>query len=102
MNDASPDTLVFMRRRRVERADQYENPTYLGAVRRLATNTHYFRQRNGWNQEEAAHQCEMSTRLYQHVEHASANVTLTTLARLCIGFHLDISQLFQRRRRRFR
>lgn len=89
-----------MRRRRAERAAQYKSPAYRRIQRRLAASARYYRNQKGWNQEEAAHRCEMSTRLYQHVEHGSANVTLTTLARLCDGFGLDIQQLFESRSRR--
>jgi transcriptional regulator with XRE-family HTH domain len=82
------------KRRRAERSGQYESPAYRKVQKRLAANALKLREQRGWSQEEAAHQCDMSTRLFQYVEHASANVTLTTVARLCEGFGVDVQQLF--------
>ncbi|OJT19342.1 hypothetical protein BO221_37125 [Archangium sp. Cb G35] len=61
------------------------------AVRRL-------REEKGWTQEEAAHRCQMTTRLLQRVEGEDVNLTLTTLARLCEGLGVDVAQLFQSRK----
>lgn len=88
-----------MKRRRAERAAQYESAAYSSIQSRLAGNIEHLRGIRGWTQEDAAHHCEMSTRLYQHVEHGSANVTLTTLARLVQGFEVDVELLFRRRGR---
>lgn len=90
-----------MRQRRAERAAQYESAAYSAIQARLAGNVEHLRDQKGWTQEEAAHRCEMATRQYQHVEHGTANVTLTTLARLAEGFEVDVEALFLRRRRRW-
>jgi transcriptional regulator with XRE-family HTH domain len=87
-----------MKRRRAERAAQYESAAYSTIQARLAGNVEHLRGTMGWTQEEAAHRCEMATRQYQHVEHGTANVTLTTLARLTDGFGVDVEALFVRRR----
>jgi transcriptional regulator with XRE-family HTH domain len=87
-----------MRKRRSARAGQYESPAYLELQKRLARNVLALREQRGWSQEEAAHRSEMATRLYQRVESAHVNLTLTTLARLCEGFGTDIATLFAVRR----
>ncbi|MBX3218963.1 MAG: helix-turn-helix transcriptional regulator [Labilithrix sp.] len=87
-----------MRRRRTDRADQYESRAYKELQRRLAANVYRFREERGWSQEEAAHQSGMSTRLLQRVEAEEVNITLTTLARLCEGFGADVLRLFASRR----
>ncbi|MBK7859657.1 MAG: helix-turn-helix transcriptional regulator [Archangiaceae bacterium] len=87
-----------VRRRRADRLPLYEEPTYRELQRRLAGNARRLRAERELNQEEAAHQCEMSTRLYQRAETAGANLTLTTLARICHGFHVDVSELFAKAR----
>lgn len=87
-----------MKQRRAERAAQYESAAYHAVRKRLASNVAALRRLNGWSQEEAAHRCEMATRQYQHVELGTANLTLTTLARLIDGFGVDVESLFLRRR----
>lgn len=84
------------RQRRPARAEQYESAAYLAFQRRLAKNVKAIRAKRKWTQEEAAHQCGMSTRLLQMVEAADVNVTLTTIARLTEGLGIDVLELFAR------
>jgi transcriptional regulator with XRE-family HTH domain len=84
-----------MRRRRSERAGQYEGATYKDLQHRLAANVRKLRDARGWSQEEAAHKSDMATRLLQRIESADVNMTLTTLSRLSEGFETDICQLFE-------
>jgi transcriptional regulator with XRE-family HTH domain len=86
------------RKRRPERAEQYESPTYRDLQSRLAATVRRLRAEKGWTQEEAAHRCGMTTRHLQSVEGEDVNATLTTLARLSEGFEVDVAQLFQSRR----
>ncbi|OJT26792.1 hypothetical protein BO221_01835 [Archangium sp. Cb G35] len=86
------------RTRRPERAEQYESPAYRDLQSRLAAGVRRLREAKGWTQEEAAHRCGMPTRLLQRVEGEDVNATFTTLARLCEGFEVDVTQLFQPRR----
>jgi len=78
------------RKRRPERAEQYESDAYRELQRRLATAVRRLREEKGWTQEEAAHRCGMTTRLYQRVEGEEVNLTFTSLARLCQGFAVDV------------
>ncbi|MBI5597273.1 MAG: helix-turn-helix transcriptional regulator [Elusimicrobia bacterium] len=84
-----------MRRRRSERAGQYQSASYRDLQHRLASNVRSLRRLNGWSQEEAAHRCDMATQVLQRVECRETNITLTTLARLCEGFGADIRKLFE-------
>ncbi|MBZ4423394.1 helix-turn-helix domain-containing protein [Myxococcus sp. RHST-1-4] len=58
------------------------------AVRRL-------REQKGWTQEEAAHRCGMTVRVFQRMEGEEVNVTFTSLARLCEGFEVDVGELLK-------
>lgn len=89
-----------MRQRRSARDPQYKSEAYQLVQSRLAENVERLRSSKGWTQEEAAHRCAMATRQFQHVEHGTANVTLTTVARLCEGLEVDVGLLFVRPRRR--
>lgn len=83
------------RRRRPERAAQYESPVYRDLQRRLAAAVHRLRQQREWTQEEAAHRCGMTVRVYQRVEGEEVNLTLTTIARIAEGFEVDPVELFR-------
>jgi transcriptional regulator with XRE-family HTH domain len=82
-----------MRRRRAEREQQYRSRSYNELLARLSANVRRLRETHEWSQEEAAHRCDMSTRIFQRVEAADSNVTFTTLARLCEGFGVDVREL---------
>ena len=82
--------------RRAERVGQYESATYRRVQRRVALAVRRVRADRGWTQEEAAHRCGMSTRLFQNAEAGDANLTFTTIARLCDGLDVDVSALFEK------
>lgn len=84
------------KRRKTARQPQYESAAFLDIQARVAAAVRSLRKKAKISQEEAAHRCEMSTRLLQQVESAQANLTLTTLARLCEGFEVDISRLVRK------
>ena len=84
-----------MKKRRPEREEQYESPLYLELQQRLSSALRRLRAENGWTQEQAAQECNMSPRLYQRCEAGHSNVTLTTLARICAGFQTDPSDLWK-------
>lgn len=89
-----------MRRQRAERARQYSSVSYRQVISRLALNVRRLRTLARLTQEEAAFRGDMSTQLFQRVEAGSANVTATTIARLCDALGVDVGRLFVRPRGR--
>ena len=83
------------KRRRVAREPQYQSPTYLRLLDQLAAGVSGLRSQRRWTQEEAADKASMGLRHFQAVEGQESNVTLTTLARLCEGFEVEIRDLFK-------
>lgn len=83
-----------MRKQRASRASQYASPKFIEIQERLTAALLRLRKRRNWSQEEAAHRCGMTTRLYQHAERGTGNLTFTTLARLSEGFEVDVRDLF--------
>ena len=83
-----------MRRRRSERQHLYRSAEYRDLVGRLAAGIRNLREQNGWTQEVAAEHASLATPLLQRIEAGSSNVTITTIARLCKGFKVDILGLF--------
>jgi transcriptional regulator with XRE-family HTH domain len=72
----------------------YELPEYLDLLNRLAANVRALREAKGWTQDEAAHQClKMGVLVYASIERAENNLTAVTLARLAIGFGVDVRSL---------
>lgn len=87
------------RRKKGERQRLYKSPSYRELQSRVADTLRSLRSSRGWTQEQAAARCEMSTRLYQRCEAGDANLTLTSLARLCTGYEVDINEIFGERER---
>ena len=83
-----------MRRRRAERATEYERPAFTDLKARLAANVRGLRQQRSWTQEEAADRTRMATPLFQRVEAGATNATLITIAKLCEGFSVEAGRLF--------
>jgi len=83
------------RQRKLARVDQYRSRAYRELQARLLENVRSVRLERGLSQEEAAHRCEMATRILQRVEAGEVNLTLTSLARLCEGLQVDVVRLFR-------
>ncbi|XXF76530.1 helix-turn-helix transcriptional regulator [Myxococcaceae bacterium GXIMD 01537] len=86
------------KRRRPERAEQYESGVYRDLQVGLAASVRRLRDERGWIHEEAAHRCGMTTRLLQRVDGQEVNLTFTSLARFCECFGADVAQFFKPRR----
>lgn len=83
-----------MKQRPEKRAPHF-GPAYRVVVERVAANVRRLREARGWTQEEAAHQCgELDATLYRVVEAARSNITASTVARICEGFDVDVSELY--------
>lgn len=84
-----------MNRRPTDRVQLQKTPGYEEIVERVAANVRRLRETRGWTQEDAAHRCAgLHVTLYRMVEGGRANITATTLARLCAGFEVDVKELF--------
>ncbi len=82
-------------KQRSEQRAQHFGPAYRAVVERVAANLRRLREMRGWTREEAAHRCgELDATLYRVVESARTNVTASTVARLCEGFGVDVSELY--------
>ena len=79
-----------MRKRKAKRVEQYEHPVYLDAQARLAETLLKLRHDRGWTQATASERCEMDFTHYGNLERRRHNPTLVTLARLAVGFEVDI------------
>jgi len=82
------------KRRRRSREPQYASPTYKRLLAQLAEGVRSLRSQHGWTQEAAAHEAEIPLRLFQALEAGESNATMTSLARLCRGFKVEIRDLF--------
>ena len=72
----------------------YELPVYVDLLGRIAANVRGLREAREWTQDEAAHQClKMGVLVYAGVERGENNLTALTLARLAMGFGVDVQAL---------
>ena len=82
------------RKRRDTRAQQYQSPTYLLIQARLGATLRKLRRKEGWTQTQAAEKVGVKTSHYCRIETGVLNLTLTSLARLCDAFGVDVKALF--------
>lgn len=84
-----------MKRRTAKRVELFQTATCQGLVARFGANVRRLREARGWTQEEAAFQArEFDPALLRTIEAGTANLTITTIARLCDGFGVDVLDLF--------
>jgi len=84
-----------MKSRDPNRAPLYEAETYAALVARLAVNVRRLREAKGLTQEEFAFRChELDPSMLRTIEAGEANVTVTTVARLCDGLGVDVLDLY--------
>jgi len=68
---------------------------------RLAERTREARQKRGWSQEEAAHNCGLATRVYVRIENIErGDVLLSTVQHISAGFGIPTARLLAPRRKR--
>lgn len=79
-----------------------ETPTERRIRDALARAVRRLRADRGWTQENAAHACKLSLRVYQQVESGTTSARLSTLAQLADGFGVEPDALLSRPRRKAR
>ncbi|MFO0608859.1 MAG: helix-turn-helix transcriptional regulator [Polyangiales bacterium] len=83
-----------MKRQPSHRDIFYDRPEYQDLLDRIAASVRRLREERGWTQKEAARRClDLAMPVYASIERAENNATAVTLARLAIGFGVDIQQL---------
>lgn len=81
-------------RRRSDRSSLYEGDVYRDLLARVAANVRRLREAKGWTQEDCAEKCgDMAPPLLRRIELASTNLTAVTVARLCEGLGVDVTEL---------
>ena len=72
-----------------------EGPGYRSVVERVAANVRQLRQARGWTQDELAERCGgLDLTVLRAIENGRANLTAITVARLCEGLGVDVSEVF--------
>lgn len=85
-----------MKRRTTKRVELFETPMCRALVARFAANIRRLREGKGWSQEECAFQSlQLDAAMLRTIEAGQANLTITTIARLCQGLGVDVLDLFQ-------
>ena len=84
-----------VRRRSPERIELFETATCQRLVSDFAVNVRRVREARGWTQEEAAYRSrELDPAMLRTIEAGDANITITTIARLCDGLEVSVTDLF--------
>lgn len=78
----------------MRRAFKAGTPEHKALVERIAANVRRLRERRGWTQAQAATHCELSTFTFQCVEAGETSMSTATLSALCVGFGVEITELF--------
>ncbi len=85
-----------MKRSSTERVELFETATCQKLVKRLGANIRRLREAKGWSQEECAFQSHfLEPSMLRTIEAGRANLTISTLARLCDGLGVEeVADLF--------
>ena len=84
-----------VRPRAPSRRHLVEGPGYRSVVERVAANVRRLRQSRGWTQDEFAERCGgLDLTVLRAIENGRANLTAITVARLCEGLEVDVSEVF--------
>lgn len=77
---------------RVERHERLYGTTFRRWAAVVGENCKRLRAERDWTQKQTAVRSGVALYLYQRVESGRCNVTLSTLARLCEGFSVDLPE----------